>query len=274
MTTDEAQIRTLIEQWATAVHAGDLDGVLADHADDIVMFDVPPPQSGVRGIGAYRETWLPFIQWQAQGALFEIESLDITAGTDVAFAHALLRCGTPENLAKDPGHRLRLTLGLRKEEGRWTVSHEHHSFPSTEDPSAEHDIRTLHEEWFAATARKDLDKLMSHIADDVISYEREEPLQYVGVDNVREVCDRGLTSTSGAVTWTVPDLKILIRDDLAITWGFNQMHHEAPDGTHTESWSRGTRIFQRRDNAWLLIHQHVSFPLNPTTGQATTTLRP
>ena len=27
--------------------------------------------------------------------------------------------------------RLRLTLGLRKEGGRWTVAHEHHSFPDT-----------------------------------------------------------------------------------------------------------------------------------------------
>ena len=64
---DESDIRTLIERWATAVHAGDLDGVLADHADDIVMFDVPPPEDGVRGIEAYRETWPPFFQWQKPG---------------------------------------------------------------------------------------------------------------------------------------------------------------------------------------------------------------
>ena len=43
---DAAQVRTLIERWAKAVHAGDLDAVLADHADDIVMFDVPPPEEG------------------------------------------------------------------------------------------------------------------------------------------------------------------------------------------------------------------------------------
>jgi ketosteroid isomerase-like protein len=36
--------------------------VLADHADDIVMFDVPPPQDGVRGIAAYRDTWPGFFE--------------------------------------------------------------------------------------------------------------------------------------------------------------------------------------------------------------------
>lgn len=126
---DEAQIRALVERWAAAVHAGDLDDVLADHAEDIVMFDVPPPEDGVRGIDAYRESWPPFFEWQAGGALFEIVSLEIDAGTDIAYALALLRCGTPEELEEHPDRRLRLTLGLRKRSGRWQVAHEHHSFP-------------------------------------------------------------------------------------------------------------------------------------------------
>lgn len=126
---DETAIRALVERWARAVHAGDLDGVLADHADDVLMFDVPPPRAGVRGLDAYRETWPDFFAWQASGACFELESLEVTAGADVAFAAGLLRCGTPDELAADPGLRLRLTLGLRREGTRWVVAHEHHSFP-------------------------------------------------------------------------------------------------------------------------------------------------
>jgi uncharacterized protein (TIGR02246 family) len=129
MSDDETAIRRLISEWARAVHAGDMDGVLADHSDGIVMFDVPPPASGVRGIAAYRETWPPFFEWQAAGASFEILSLDVSAGDDVAFAHALLRCGTEKELRDDPENHLRLTVGLRKEGGRWVVTHEHHSFP-------------------------------------------------------------------------------------------------------------------------------------------------
>jgi uncharacterized protein (TIGR02246 family) len=126
---DKEQIKASIERWAEAVHAGDLETVVANHADDIVMFDVPPPYEGVRGIEAYRDTWPPFFRWQAEGASFEIESLEVAAGDDVAYAYALLRCGTPQELAGKPRQRLRLTLGLRKEDGRWVVAHEHHSFP-------------------------------------------------------------------------------------------------------------------------------------------------
>jgi uncharacterized protein (TIGR02246 family) len=129
MSEDEQEIRGLLERWAVAVHVGDTAGVLADHADDIVMFDVPPPDQGVRGIDAYAATWPPFFEWQASGAAFDVESLEVVAGTDVAYGFALLRCGTAEELDRDPGRRLRVTVGLRKEGGRWVVAHEHHSFP-------------------------------------------------------------------------------------------------------------------------------------------------
>ncbi|KOU49715.1 glyoxalase [Streptomyces sp. MMG1522] len=129
MRDDTEQIRALIEDWAEAVHRGRIDAVVTDHAEDIVMFDVPPPYRGVRGIDAYRQVWPPFFAWQAQGAVFDIEEMEVTAGQDVAFAHALVRCGTEDELTARPGFRLRLTLGLRKEAGRWVVAHEHHSFP-------------------------------------------------------------------------------------------------------------------------------------------------
>ncbi len=196
MTDDHELIRDLIERWAEAVHRGDIDGVVADHADDIVMFDVPPPYEGVRGLDAYREVWPPFFAWQARGACFEIESLDVTAGEDVAFAHALVRCGGPEELAANPRMRLRLTLGLRRRDGRWVVAHEHHSFPYVEpdagSATAEEEVRELHRGWFAGTAAGDIDGLMAGIAGDVVSYEHDEPLQHRGVEAVREVCARGL----------------------------------------------------------------------------------
>jgi ketosteroid isomerase-like protein len=123
----EVAIRALIERWATAAHEGDIGGVLAHHDAELVMYDVPPPEDGVRGLEAYRETWPGFFQWQ-QRATFDLLSLEVVAGQEVAFAYGLLRCGTPEELEAIPDRRLRLTVGLRKIGGQWTVLHEHHSF--------------------------------------------------------------------------------------------------------------------------------------------------
>jgi uncharacterized protein (TIGR02246 family) len=125
----EREIRDLIESWARAVQARDIAAVLSRHTADIVMFDVPPPVE-VRGIDAYRDTWPPFFSWQEQDeGTFEIASLEITAGADVAFATAVLRCGSKSELAKDNTPKLRLTVGLRKEADQWLIAHEHHSFP-------------------------------------------------------------------------------------------------------------------------------------------------
>jgi uncharacterized protein (TIGR02246 family) len=266
MSTDTDQIRTLIERWAEAVHRGDMAAVLADHSQDIVMFDVPPPQEGVRGIHAYRETWPDFFAWQASGASFKILSLDVTAGDDVAFAYALLRCGTDD---QDPDVRLRVTFGLRKQDGRWVVAHEHHSFPDRSNPADADAVRAVHERWYAATAAKDLDGMMASIAPDVVSYEHEAPLAYVGADRVREVCRRGLDSSPGTVTLDIPDLTVLTDGDLAVAWGLNRV---VADGA--ETWSRGTRVFRRVRGEWVMSHQQVSFPYDPATGKAATDLRP
>jgi ketosteroid isomerase-like protein len=114
----ESAIRALIERWAAAVRAGDLDGVLADHADDIQMFDVPPPDE-VRGIDAYRETWPPFFDWLRRGAVFEIVSLDVTAGADVAFATALLRCGTVQTFGEHASPAILLIGGAASSMDWW-----------------------------------------------------------------------------------------------------------------------------------------------------------
>lgn len=128
MSGEEAKIAESIREWVEAIQRTDLEEVVRERTADVVMFDVPPPERGARGIDAYRDTWPPFFDWVGSGAVFEIDELEVRAGDDVAFAWALLRCGKPEALADDPNRRLRLTLGMVKRDGRWLTSHEHHSF--------------------------------------------------------------------------------------------------------------------------------------------------
>ena len=129
-TKDEAAIRELVESWAKAVRAKNLNGILANHSADVLMFDVPPPLQS-SGIEAYKKTWDLFFSWSQDSGVFDITEMNIAAGDDVAFVTALMRCaGTEEN-----GERIelefRLTIGLRKIGGQWIVMHEHHSIPAS-----------------------------------------------------------------------------------------------------------------------------------------------
>jgi ketosteroid isomerase-like protein len=66
------------------------------------------------------ETWLPFFDALADGeAAFDTAELQVTAGDRVAFATALLRYGSTEELADDNTPRLRLTIGTS--ESRWRL---------------------------------------------------------------------------------------------------------------------------------------------------------
>lgn len=116
---DDDAIRNLIESWAAAVRAKDMAGVLASHTHDILMFDVPEPLYS-RGQEAYRATWELFFRYNTGGAgAFDVSEIAVTASGDVAFATAILTIfGSP----------LRLTMGLRREDGRWLIAHEHHSY--------------------------------------------------------------------------------------------------------------------------------------------------
>jgi len=128
--SDETEIRKLIENWARAVRAHDLKGILANHSADMLMFDVPPPLES-RGIEAYRKTWDTFFAWSQDSGVFDITEMNITAGDEVAFVAALMRCAGTEANGDKTELEFRLTVGLRKINGQWTVLHEHHSIPAS-----------------------------------------------------------------------------------------------------------------------------------------------
>lgn len=129
-TTEEAAIRELVESWARAVRAKNLEGILANHSTDMLMFDLPPPMQS-KGIEAYKKTWDLFFSWSDDPVVFDIKHMDITAGTDVAFVAALMRCVGTEKNRERIELEFRLTIGLRKIGGQWMVLHEHHSIPAS-----------------------------------------------------------------------------------------------------------------------------------------------
>jgi uncharacterized protein (TIGR02246 family) len=130
MNKDESEIRSLIENWARAVRNRDMAGILRHHTRDIVMFDVPPPLQSI-GIEEYEQTWPLFYGASPNPPVFDIRDISITAGTDVAFVVALMHCVVVEKDGRKDDLDFRLTVGLRKLDGQWTITHEHHSIPAT-----------------------------------------------------------------------------------------------------------------------------------------------
>jgi len=126
---NEAQVRELVENWAKAVRERDIEKILAHHSVDFVMYDVPPPFQSV-GLDAYRSTWEDMFFKYTKPGVFDMDELNIVAGSDVAFCFATMKCADKSNSTDYVDLPFRLTIGLQKINNQWTIVHEHHSIPA------------------------------------------------------------------------------------------------------------------------------------------------
>lgn len=124
--TDEQQVLDVLQSWAANTRLDNKDAILANHADDVVIFDVLPPMKYL-GVEAYRKSWAEWQPHTVGEAVFELQNLELTVGVDVAFAHAFIHCGGTTANGKTFEDWVRATFCLRKITGKWVVTHQHGS---------------------------------------------------------------------------------------------------------------------------------------------------
>lgn len=129
MMENSAQLTQLIQNWARAVRNRDIAAIMSHHAEQIVMYDVPPPFQSV-GLEAYRQTWDTFFTGTQPG-IFDIVELQVKAGDEIAFAYASMKCSVKNDNGEFEELPFRLTIGLEKINGQWLIVHEHHSIPAS-----------------------------------------------------------------------------------------------------------------------------------------------
>ncbi|MGW2391821.1 YybH family protein [Streptomyces lydicamycinicus] len=134
-TTDEAQIRELLADRAAATKERDARRFLASSAPDLVDFSLAPPLQykgpearDQRAIEAWYATWDGPIE-------VTVTQLEITVGDDVAFGHSINRMHGTKTDGFEVELWSRATVGLRKIDGTWKITHTHHSVPFLMDGS-------------------------------------------------------------------------------------------------------------------------------------------
>jgi uncharacterized protein (TIGR02246 family) len=138
MTTDtneESAIRAVIETWARAMRAKDAGAVVSQYAADNVKFILAPPLQYTKDHPFDKnglEKWFSTFQGPID---YENRDLKITAGNDVAFCHSLNRMMATTTKGEKVDLWFRDTLGFRKIDGQWKITHEHSSVPFYMDGS-------------------------------------------------------------------------------------------------------------------------------------------
>lgn len=128
ISTDEAQIRALVEGRVPALTTKDAAALTSHDAGDIIIFDAVGPLCQ-RGADAHAQRVAEWLSSYRGGIDYQIRDLSITAGEDIAFCHYLFRVGGTMTDGTQVGMWVRSTICLCKAGGTWTVTHEHTSVP-------------------------------------------------------------------------------------------------------------------------------------------------
>ena len=131
---DEAKVRAVIDGWAKAIAAKDIDAVMSHYVADIVTFDLAPPlqTTGADALKKSLQEWFPTFRGPVG---YEIRDLSITTGDDVAFCCSLNRISGARTDGEETNVWVRATVGLRKIDGNWLIVHTHESVPFHMDGS-------------------------------------------------------------------------------------------------------------------------------------------
>ena len=126
--TAEAEIRQLIDDWAKAAGAWNIDKIMDAYTPDILSFDAIA-QLQFKGAQAYRKHWQACMAMCPGPIIFQVHDLEVEASSDIAFGHYLVRCGAVGEDGKEDAGYMRATFCCRRTGGRWKIAHEHFSAP-------------------------------------------------------------------------------------------------------------------------------------------------
>jgi len=132
---DEQQIRALLESRLAALRAKDAGTFTATFDPSIVKFDLAPPlrETGSSVLDpAGLQWWLS--TWDGEITV-ELAQLSITVCGDVAFCHCLEHIQGTRSDGVDQNMWTRSTIGLKKTNDAWKITHEHNSVPVYMDGS-------------------------------------------------------------------------------------------------------------------------------------------
>ncbi len=88
-------------------------------------------------------------------------------------------------------------------------------------------IRQMIDEWVSAVKDKDVDRLMTQYAPDVVVYDVPAPLQQKGADAHRENFEKWFSSMPGRTTSAIRDLRIVAGETIAFAHCLNHISSES-----------------------------------------------
>jgi uncharacterized protein (TIGR02246 family) len=126
--------------------------------------------------------------------------------------------------------------------------------------SDEAQISTLIDDLAKAVRAKNVDRVMSHYAADIVTFDLAPPLERRGAHALKASLEAWFPTFRGPVGYEIRDLSITAGDDVAFCRSLNRISGTRTNGEATDVWVRATVGLRVIDGKWLIVHAHESVP--------------
>lgn len=138
------------------------------------------------------------------------------------------------------------------------------------------DIKALEDRFVAAFKAKDIDAIMKVYVPDqtLFVFDVVPPRQYVGAAAYRKDWQEFLDSFAGPIAVELSDLAITADRSLAYGHSIQRVVGTDKQGKKIDLTVRVTDVYKKIKGNWLVIHEHVSVPVDLDTGRPDVTSKP
>ena len=143
-------------------------------------------------------------------------------------------------------------------------------------PSDEAQIRALESRFAAAFNAKDVDDIMKvYVPDDsLVVFDVVPPRQYVGADAYRKDWEGLMTQLMGPVKFEISDLHVFTAGPLGYSHSIQHVQGTNTKNQPIDLTVRVTDVYRKIKGDWLIVHEHVSVPVDLDTDKPDLSSKP
>ena len=146
--------------------------------------------------------------------------------------------------------------------------------PTRRQTIDEAEIRQRIGDLVEAVRAMDLEGVKSIYAADLLSFDIEPPLQHVGAPAKWKNWAGVFAAYRPPLGYETRDLEITVGGGVAFGRSLNRISGTLKNGEPIDHWVRWTACFRKIDDDWLIVHDHISVPLDVQSGRALLDLKP
>jgi len=140
----------------------------------------------------------------------------------------------------------------------------------------EAEIRALHQRYSSAFNKKDVATIMSCYApgQQLFVFDAIPPREYPSWEAYKKDWEVLFSAYPGPLHDEISDLKITTDGNLAFSHHIETGHFTRANGSRMDWVVRVTDAYRRVHGKWLIVHEHVSFPVDLETAKADMLAKP